>query len=146
MSDSHVDIDVLAELDAGQLDAERTDAVRAHLAACPDCSTQLRQLRDVRVALASLRDVSMPDDVLERITASLAPTAAVIPLARRPRRTRSAFLVAVSSAAAIVIGVTLGHLSTAPTGQPTSTDLAVTGSGSVLAPVSAPGTAVVPPL
>jgi hypothetical protein len=146
VSESHVDIDVLADLDAGLLDAARTEDVRAHLVACPTCAEQLRQLQDVRAALASLRDIAMPDDVLDRITASLAPPAAVIPISRRRHRARSTFLVAVSSAAAIVVGVFLGHLTSAPTGQPTSTDLAVAGSGSVLAPVTTPGSGVGPTL
>jgi hypothetical protein len=47
-----------------------------HVASCPQCSSDLAALRDVRATLRSLPPVTMPDDVAQRLESALRDAAA----------------------------------------------------------------------
>lgn len=75
----HLDLDALADAVAGEGDAAST----AHLAACPSCTSRLRELEaaEQRVAavLSTLPPPTVPADLADRLTAALAAEAPLAP-------------------------------------------------------------------
>ncbi|MBV9484678.1 MAG: hypothetical protein JO246_01320 [Frankiaceae bacterium] len=72
MTDDHLSLDDLAELDEGLLPPERTSAVRAHLHGCSQCQARATSIADVRGRLANLPPVTMPADVKARMDQAIA--------------------------------------------------------------------------
>lgn len=75
MSDEHLSLDELAELDEGLPDPERTRAARAHLDGCAQCRAGAEAIASTRAALAALPPEPMPDDVKARLDRALAGAA-----------------------------------------------------------------------
>jgi hypothetical protein len=73
---AHVDADVLAELSAGLIDGKRATRIHAHLAGCQRCAQRSVTLTEISTLLASVPSPRMPDDVVTRLTATLAQEAA----------------------------------------------------------------------
>jgi hypothetical protein len=71
MTDGRLDLDVLADLDAGLLDAERAAQVRAAAAGDPRASAALAALAATRADLAGLPDPAVPPQVAARWAAAL---------------------------------------------------------------------------
>lgn len=71
MSDEHLSLDELAELDEGLLAPERTSAARAHLHACTQCAGRVEALRRTSELLADVPAALMPDDVRDRLDRAL---------------------------------------------------------------------------
>lgn len=72
MSDDHLSIDELAELDEGLLAADRISAIRAHLHGCAECQASADAITAARAALSDLPAVTMPTSVRARIDQALA--------------------------------------------------------------------------
>jgi hypothetical protein len=73
--DSHYDLEVLAELAEGLLDAATALQVREHLAICDPCGESLADLAAVREVLAATPTPAMPMGVALRIDRALAAEA-----------------------------------------------------------------------
>jgi hypothetical protein len=73
---AHVDAEVLAELNAGLIDGKRATRIHAHLAGCQRCAQRSATLTEISTLLASVPSPRMPDDVVTRLTATLAQEAA----------------------------------------------------------------------
>jgi hypothetical protein len=115
----HLDVETLAELQEGLLDAERATAVAAHLQGCDRCRATRDALDEVRGLLRDQATVDLgaaPDDVVRRLDDALAAAATpaataaatVIPLTtprRSPWRTRG-----LQAAAVFVLVAALGGL------------------------------------
>ena len=71
-SGAHPDLDTLADLDAGVLDAEAAARVSAHVAGCADCAGVIAALEAVRADLRGLAPPPLPDSVAARLDATLA--------------------------------------------------------------------------
>ncbi|GAA5048528.1 hypothetical protein HNP84_000169 [Thermocatellispora tengchongensis] len=78
--DTHYDLEILAELAEGLLDAATAKQVREHLAVCDPCGERLADLAAVREVLAATPTPAMPMGVALRIDQALAAEAE-----RRPR-------------------------------------------------------------
>ncbi len=113
MSDEHLDLEVLAELDEDLLDDARAATVRAHLATCDACRERAGTLRATRALLSALPSPAMPIDVANRIDAAIAAEPAppapvpttVVPLTKRRAWWRHPNLAAAAAAvAAIALG------------------------------------------
>ena len=74
--DTHYDLEILAELAEGLLDAAMSDRVREHLTVCGPCGELLADLAEVRLVLAATTTPAMPMGVALRIDAALAAEAA----------------------------------------------------------------------
>ncbi|MFE3452981.1 anti-sigma factor family protein [Nonomuraea sp. NPDC059194] len=70
--DTHYDLEILAELAEGLLDAATAEQVRAHLALCDPCGELLADLAAVREVLAATPTPAMPMGVAMRIDQALA--------------------------------------------------------------------------
>ncbi|MEU7895374.1 zf-HC2 domain-containing protein [Nonomuraea sp. NPDC049152] len=70
--DTHYDLEILAELAEGLLDASTAEQVREHLAACDPCGELLADLAAVREVLAATPTPAMPMGVAMRIDQALA--------------------------------------------------------------------------
>lgn len=70
--DTHYDLEILAELAEGLLDAATALRVREHLAVCDPCGERLADLAAVREVLAATPSVHMPIGVAKRIDQALA--------------------------------------------------------------------------
>ncbi len=69
----HLDLDQLADLQEGLLDADAEAAAAAHVGGCAACSSDVEALAALRQELAAAPDVGpMPDDVAARLDAALA--------------------------------------------------------------------------
>ena len=68
----HPDLDTLADLDAGLLDAPAAERLTAHVAGCADCTRAVAALGAVRADLAALPAPPLPDAVAARLDATLA--------------------------------------------------------------------------
>jgi hypothetical protein len=77
VTDDHLSLDELAELDEGLLTPERASAARVHLHDCAQCQEQAASITATRTALGQLPTVTMPDDVLARLEHALAEAAPV---------------------------------------------------------------------
>lgn len=73
--DTHYDLDTLADLAEGLLDAGRARQVRDHLAVCDPCGELLADLAAVREVLAATPTPAMPMGVALRIDKALAAEA-----------------------------------------------------------------------
>ena len=73
--DTHYDLDILAELAEGLLDAGTARQVREHLAVCDPCGELLADLAAVREVLAATPTPAMPMGVALRIDKALAAEA-----------------------------------------------------------------------
>ena len=73
--DTHYDLDILAELAEGLLDASTARQVREHLAICDPCGERLADLAAVREVLAATPTPAMPMGVALRIDQALAAEA-----------------------------------------------------------------------
>lgn len=143
---SHVDVDTLADLDEGLLEAEQVSSVAEHLAGCPECRARRDALDDVQLLLrdrGAEADGGAPDDVVRRLDDALAaaatplPTASatVIPLtpsttrARQPWRTRVLQAAAVFVLVAAVGGLGYGAIRASSGGNSTGTTSAADSGG-----------------
>lgn len=63
--------DLLLRYRDGELGAEETDVLKAHLHKCPPCLDLLGGYEEVVKTLARLQPCCMPDDVLSRVRARL---------------------------------------------------------------------------
>ncbi|MET9343512.1 zf-HC2 domain-containing protein [Nonomuraea sp. NPDC003804] len=70
--DTHYDLEILAELAEGLLDAATAEQVREHLAVCDPCGELLADLAAVREVLAATPTPAMPMGVAMRIDQALA--------------------------------------------------------------------------
>ncbi|MFI7615641.1 anti-sigma factor family protein [Nonomuraea terrae] len=70
--DTHYDLEILAELAEGLLDADTAQRVREHLAVCDPCGELLADLAAVREVLAATPTPAMPMGVALRIDKALA--------------------------------------------------------------------------
>ncbi|GAA0916797.1 anti-sigma factor family protein [Nonomuraea longicatena] len=84
--DTHYDLEILAELAEGLLDADTARQVREHLAVCTPCGAFLADLAAVREVLAATPTPAMPMGVTLRIDKALAEEAqrGAIGLAEKP--------------------------------------------------------------
>jgi hypothetical protein len=106
VSDEHLPLDELAELDEGLLDPERANAARAHLDTCAQCRAGAEAIASTRATLAAMPDEPMPEDVkarLDRALADAAPAATIVPSLDDHRRRRFGRPSLPASAAASVI-------------------------------------------
>ena len=73
----HLDLDVLADLEAGLLAADAGATARSHLAGCAECAAQAASLRGVTARLVAAAEAAgpMPADVADRLHAALAGAA-----------------------------------------------------------------------
>jgi hypothetical protein len=129
VTDDHLSLDDVAELDEGLQPPERISALRAHLHGCIECQDRARAIQATRSTLAGLPAAPMPADVTRRLDAALADAAAesaapspidtpprltalsggadVIPAAGAVRRRRgNPSARALGTAAAVVLAVT----------------------------------------
>jgi hypothetical protein len=84
VTDDHLSLDELAELDEGLLPPERISAIRAHLHGCVQCTARADAITSTRSMLAGLPDERMPDDIAARLSAALAEAAPAAPEPRQP--------------------------------------------------------------
>ncbi|MDN5747107.1 MAG: hypothetical protein L0H64_01025 [Pseudonocardia sp.] len=117
-ADGRPDLELLADLDAGLLEPERAERVRAAALADPQAAAALAALTATRAELAGLPAPPVPPDVAARWAAALdaAPrreTACPEPARARPRvlgsRPRRRVAGAVLAVAAVVAGVLLAR-------------------------------------
>jgi hypothetical protein len=83
----HPDLDTLADLDAGVLDAATAERVSAHAGGCPRCAKLITALGTVRADLRSLPPPPLPQAVAARLDATVAglrPTRPAVPGAAGP--------------------------------------------------------------
>ncbi|WP_084955364.1 zf-HC2 domain-containing protein [Thermoactinospora rubra] len=138
--DTHYDLEVLAELAEGLLDADTARQVREHLAVCDPCGERLADLAAVREVLAAIPTPAMPMGVALRIDKALeaeragvavmsspepparlgvvADDGTVVPARTRRRRTARRWAMpaaAAAAAAAVMGGVTLSTLNNSAT-------------------------------
>jgi len=73
---AHVDVNVLAELNAGLIDGQRATRIHAHLAGCQHCAQVSAGLTEVRALLAAVPPPVIPDTVAHRLGAAIAAEAA----------------------------------------------------------------------
>lgn len=113
MRDEHPDIEQLAALTAGDLDASAATSVSAHVDECADCAADVTALRAVSDDLGTVADLPMPLDVAAALDSALETErlrtggASVLPLRRR-RAPRLAGLAAAASLVALVSAAVLG--------------------------------------
>ncbi len=91
MNQFHLDAETIAEYQAGALafwHVVRRRHIAAHLAQCPDCSSQARRLTQVSVVLAAAPVPAMPADVAERLTAALSAESSPGAITAKPGRSR----------------------------------------------------------
>jgi hypothetical protein len=132
---SHLDIDLLADLQEGLLEPEQVTAVAEHLDGCAECRARSLAIDDVRAALRAVSAdavVTAPEDVVRRLddalaaaatpsaTAAAAPlttaSATVTPLTastnqvRQPWKTRVLQAAAVFVLLAVVVAIGFGGI------------------------------------
>jgi hypothetical protein len=71
----HLDVDQIADLDAGVLGGRRARRARRHLAGCEECAGSLAALEATTASLRDLGTVAMPGDVAARVQQGLAAAA-----------------------------------------------------------------------
>jgi hypothetical protein len=109
VSDDHLSIDELAELDEGLLTPEREIEARAHLAGCEHCRANEAAIATTRAALSNLPAEPMPDHAKARLDKALADASPlstnVVPSldAHRAKRFGRPTMAASAAAAAIVL-------------------------------------------
>ena len=130
---NHVDLADLADL---VLDPDATpEAVRTHVASCPECTDRLEALADVRRLAGAEALLPAParvrEQVLEEVRSSPSGLAQPVQLpvrVDRPRRGVPAWAAAAAAAVALVAGLGLGRLTVAEPESPDQQD-----QGSVVA-------------
>ncbi len=126
------DVELLADLDAGLLDDDRADEVRAAALADPRFAAVLDALAATRADLAGLTPPPVPPPVAARWSAALAdldPPAPAVP-ARRRRLLLAAAALLVALVGAGVVAVT-GALDPRTTVAVTGVDLGAVGRGAI---------------
>jgi hypothetical protein len=81
---SHVDVDTLADLGEGLLEADQVTSVAEHLDSCAECRARRDALDDVQLLLRDVgagADAPAPDDVVRRLDDALAAAATPLPTA-----------------------------------------------------------------
>ena len=107
--DGHLDLDTLAEFDAGLVDESAAARMQSHLDRCESCHAELARLRTTRALVSTLPHEPMPAPVAARIDAALAEaadtpaTTTVVPLERRRRWRNTPTLAGAAAAAAVVL-------------------------------------------
>jgi hypothetical protein len=110
----HLDVETLADLQEGLLDADRLPAAAEHLDGCAECQATRDSLDGVRTLLGDLGaegPLAAPEDVVRRLDEALAAalpavaraSATVVPLTTLPTRGRSPWRTRVLQAAAIFV-------------------------------------------
>lgn len=125
MTDEHLSLDELAELDEGILSPERASAVRAHLDDCAQCRAAAAAITSTRSMLANLPAEPMPDAVKARLDKALSDaspnsTATVVPQLETYRRRRFGLPTAAASSAAAAIVLVVGAIVVAAVHHPHS--------------------------
>jgi anti-sigma factor RsiW len=148
---SHVDVDTLADLEEGLLEADQVSSVAEHLAGCAECRARREALDDVQLLLRDRGaevDAAAPEDVVRRLDDAFAaaamplPTASatVTPLtasttrARQPWRTRVLQAAAVFVLVAAVGALGYGGIRAVSGGNSSGTTAADSGAGAGQAP------------
>ncbi|HEX3825314.1 MAG TPA: hypothetical protein VHV79_12695 [Mycobacteriales bacterium] len=111
MSDDHLSLNELAELDEDLLPPERAAAARSHLDGCAQCQAGAESITVTRTALGELPAVTMPAEVQARLEQALADEATgparsttIVPnVVDLPRRRFGRPTMAASAAAAAVV-------------------------------------------
>jgi hypothetical protein len=143
VTDDHLSIDELAELDEGLLDPDRTTAARAHLDGCAQCRARAESITSTRGLLAGLPAEPMPDDVKTRLDRALADAApkpsTVVPQLDDHRKRRFGRPTWAAGAAAAAIVLLVGALIVGHIGGGTSSDGGPASSAAgALSPASQP--------
>jgi hypothetical protein len=125
VTDEHLSLDELAELDEGLLTPERASAVRAHLDDCAQCHAAAAAITSTRSMLAGLPAEPMPDAVKARIDQALSDaspqsTATVVPQLETYRRRRFGLPTAAATSAAAAIVLVIGAIVVAAVHHPHS--------------------------
>lgn len=107
----HLDVVVIADLDAGVLGAAQAEAAEAHFATCPVCSRLRAELAELPALLAALPAPAIPADVEARLDAAVEraalersreqDAAAVTVLSPRRRR----WIAPLAAAAAVIAAI-----------------------------------------
>lgn len=144
---SHIDVDTLADLGEGLLEADQITSVAEHLDRCAECRTRRGALDDVQLLLRDLgagADARAPDDVVRRLDDALAAAATPLPTAsatvtpltalttrsRQPWRTRVLQAAAVFVLVAAVGALGYGGIRAVSGGNSTGTTGAADSGGS----------------
>jgi hypothetical protein len=113
----HLDLDALADVEEGLVDADTATAAEAHLRTCEECGDRLARLRTTRALLSALPADPMPDDVAARVRAALPdepPMTTVVPASThrrwRSRNATFAGLGAVAAGVALIAAIAVGAL------------------------------------
>jgi hypothetical protein len=142
----HLDVDTLADLQEGLLDAGRLPAAEEHLDGCVECQARRDSLDGVRALLADVGaegPIAAPEDVVRRLDDALAAalpavaraSATVVPLTTLPRAQRSPWRTRALQAAAIFVlvaavgGIGYGGIRALNNGDSATTDSAASGAG-----------------
>lgn len=151
---SHVDVDTLADLEEGLLEAEQVTSVAEHLEGCAECRARRDALDDVRLLLrdgGAEADAAAPDDVVRRLDDALAAAATPLPTAsatvtpltaltalterdRQPWRTRVLQAAAVFVLVAAVGGLGYGGIRALSDGNGNGTSSASSGGSGARLP------------
>jgi hypothetical protein len=144
---SHVDVDTLADLEEGLLEADQVSSVAEHLDGCAECRARRDALDDVQLLLrdgGAEVDAAAPDDVVRRLDDALAAAATPLPTAsatvtpltalttraRQPWRTRVLQAAAVFVLVAAVGGLGYGGIRAVSGGNSSGTNSAADSGGS----------------
>jgi hypothetical protein len=144
---SHVDVDTLADLEEGLLEADQVSSVAEHLDGCAECRARRDALDDVQLLLrdgGAEVDAAAPDDVVRRLDDALAaaatplPTASatVTPLTALTTRARQPWRTSVLQAAAVFVlvaavgGLGYGGIRAVSGGNSSGTNSAADSGGS----------------
>jgi hypothetical protein len=143
---SHVDVDTLADLEEGLLEAEQVSSVAEHLDGCAECRARRDALDDVQLLLRDRGaevDDATPEDVVRRLDDALAAAATPLPTAsatvtpltasttraRQPWRTRVLQAAAVFVLVAAVGGLGYGGIKAMSGGNSSGTTAGAADSG-----------------
>jgi hypothetical protein len=143
---SHVDVDTLADLEEGLLEADQVTSVAGHLEGCAECRARRDALDDVQLLLQDRggeADAPAPDDVVRRLDDALASAAKPLPTAsatvtplrastkqpRQPWRTRVLQVAAVFVLVAGVGALGYGGIRAVSGGNTAGTSTASGGAG-----------------
>ncbi|MGH3319696.1 MAG: hypothetical protein ACRDN9_05850 [Streptosporangiaceae bacterium] len=110
----HLELDELAELDEGLLGDERAANARGHLRDCALCRDRADQVAAVSRLLGDTPSPALPDDVADRLSATVESEVArrtVTPLRRTRRRAPLLALAAACAVVLVVGGVAVTQLS-----------------------------------